>query len=148
MFTNEQLKSMRDVAVTRLAELEAKITARRNELAGIETEYGQLLQFCIEEKIEQDGSYHLLKKTSARRTVIPSKFAELFPEANKILLARYLAFVNSELDKVAETKVLPTINVGDAKEVVGNSQINQACEISTSYLYHTTRREDIDIDRR
>jgi len=148
MYTKEQLESMREVAVTRLVELEAAITVRRNELTGIETEYSQLLQFCIESKIEQDRKYYLIKKPSTRRTVIPTKFAELFPEANRILLVRYLAFVNSELDKVTQSKVLPSINVGDAKEVVGNSQLDTACEIKTTYLYKTAKREDADPERR
>jgi hypothetical protein len=148
MFTEEELKAMRDVAVTRLDELATRIVARRNELAGLETEYGQILQFCLDNKIEQDGSYHLIKKPSSKRTVIPAKFAELFPEANDILLKRYLAYFNSELDKVTQTKILPAINVGDAKEVVGNTQLNAACEVKTTYLYTTARREDTDPNRK
>jgi hypothetical protein len=53
-----------------------------------------------------------------------------FPDANDILVSKYAAYIGTELDKLVTTKILPSIKIEDAKELVGNTILDKACEFS------------------
>ena len=118
--------------LSRASQLQELIENLKQEVAGKEVEYRQILEYCREHKIVSQDGFAVSTKLSTRRIVDPKKFAAMFPEENKILVAKLAAFMGTELDKLTVSKLLPNIRVEDAKELVGNRILDDACIISVS----------------
>jgi hypothetical protein len=126
MIQNEELISMPHPLI-RAHRLQKHIEILKQELAGAETEYNQIVLHCREKKELDDGEYHLTVKSTTRHKIVPEKFAELFPEANTILLSLESKYIQSELDRLIEKRILPSIKMEDAKKHVGSVALLQAC---------------------
>jgi len=102
------------------------------DLAGLQTEYNQLILYCKEKGIERQDGYTVSVKTDTRRKIDPELFARTFPDANNILVQKQAAFMGTELDKLVQTHILPAIKIEDAKELVGNFLLDKTCVISVT----------------
>lgn len=102
------------------------------ELDGLLIEYNQIINHCKEKGIGTQDGYTLYTKRKEIRRVDPDLFARTFPEENAILVRKQAAFIGTELDKLVQSRVLPSINVKDAEELVGKIPLMRACILSVS----------------
>jgi hypothetical protein len=126
-----QLAEMQHPLMEALA-LQEHIEHLKSELASAEVKYNQIVLHCKENSITSQDGFAMRTKQFTRRTIDPELFARTFPEENKLLVARHAAFIGSELDKLASSKILPSIRIEDAKELVGNTVLDKACLITVS----------------
>jgi hypothetical protein len=102
----------------------------KTELEGLQVEYNQIILHCKEKAIErQDGLTMHVRKREIRK-VDPDLFARTFPEANMHLVQKQAAYMGSELDNLVQKKVLQSISVKDAEELVGKIPLMKACTIN------------------
>lgn len=130
MFTSDQLKSIPDPLYLAY-NLQEQIQECRDSLSALEVEYNQIVAYCRENGVVAHNGFAISVRPSVRRTIIPERFAELFPNENELLVAKHVAFVTTELDKVKETKILPMIRIEDTKNLVGDFPLSTACKFST-----------------
>ena len=102
------------------------------DLDGLLIEYNQIINHCKEKGIGKQDGYVLYTKRKEIRKVDPDLFARTFPEENAILIQKQAAFIGTELDKLVQSRVLPSINVKDAEELVGKIPLMRACILSVS----------------
>lgn len=100
------------------------------ELEGLQVEYNQIIEHCKEKGIGKQDGYVLARKSRGIRKVDPDLFARTFPEENAILVQRQAAFMGTELDKLVQSKVLPSITVKDAEALVGSIPLMKACTLN------------------
>jgi hypothetical protein len=100
------------------------------ELEGLQVEYNQIVLHCKEKGIGKQDGYALITKKRMIRKVDPDLFARTFPEENAILVQKEAAFIGTELDKLVQSKVLPSITVKDAEELVGSIPLMKACVVN------------------
>jgi hypothetical protein len=102
------------------------------ELEGLQVEYNQIILHCKEKGISKQDGYTVCIRRREIRKVDPDLFARTFPEENVILVQKQAAFMGTELDKLVQSKVLPSITVKDAEELVGKIPLMKACVLSVS----------------
>lgn len=100
------------------------------ELEGLQVEYNQIILHCKEKKIEKQDGLVIHTKRREIRKVDPDLFARTFPEANMHLVQKQAAYMGSELDNLVTKKVLQSISVKDAEELVGKIPLMKACVIN------------------
>lgn len=102
------------------------------ELEGLQVEYNQIILHCKYKGIDKQDGYALHTKRREMRKVDPDLFSRTFPEENSILVQKQAAFIGTELDKLVQSRVLPSITIKDAEELVGKIPLMKACVISVS----------------
>jgi hypothetical protein len=142
MLTTIQLLEMKNPIVRALT-LQDQIAALKADLAGIEIEYNQIIMHCKEQGYLKEAGYVISTKITPKRTIDPYLFREQFPEANAILVQKQAAFLGSELDKLVALKVLPSIRIEDAKELVGNTMLDSACRFSATEKTSVVKEETV-----
>jgi hypothetical protein len=100
------------------------------ELEGLQVEYNQIILHCKEKAIERQDGLTMRTKRREIRKVDPDLFARTFPEANMHLVQKQAAYMGSELDNLVQKKVLQSISVKDAEELVGKIPLMKACTIN------------------
>jgi hypothetical protein len=123
--------------------LQKKIQAMKDDIAGMEVEYNQIVQYCTTVGLTNQDGFAIKAKQSIRRTIDPVLFAMDFPDANDILVSKYAAFIGTELDKLVTTKILPSIKIEDAKELVGNAILDKACKFSITEKISIVKEDTI-----
>lgn len=100
------------------------------ELEGLQVEYNQIILHCKEKGIVARDGYAIHTRRREIRKVDPDLFARTFPEANALLVQKQAAYMGSELDNLVQKKVLQSIKVQDAEELVGKIPLARACTIN------------------
>jgi hypothetical protein len=118
--------------ILRAVHIQDRIAQLKEELSGLEVEYNQIVLHCREHGYLSEAGYTISTKITPKRTIDPFLFANQFPEANQILVQKQAAFLGSELDKLVSMKILPSIRIEDAKELVGNTLLDSACRFSAT----------------
>jgi hypothetical protein len=131
MMTNSQL-SVHPHPLIYAFELQKKIQAMKDDIAGMEIEYNQIVIYCKEHGVTTQDGFVVRTRETIRRTISPELFARTFPEENELLVRKRAMFIGTELDKLVETKILPSIRIEDAKELIGNAMLDKACLITVS----------------
>jgi hypothetical protein len=129
MFTNTQLRCFHNpVAVA--YQCQEKVEKLKADLAAAEIEYNQVINHCRNNKVLEFEGFAIFVKPMPRRMIIPKTFARLFPEENKILVDKEVAFITTELNKIKETQVLLSIRIEDVKGMVADDILTQACVVA------------------
>jgi hypothetical protein len=128
MLTNAEIESLANPLEV-AKKIQERIVRLKMELAGDETELNQIILYCKEKGISSKGGYAVRVQSREIRTIIPEKFRDLFPKENQELLSKYVAFVGRNLDNMVETRILPSINIKDAEQLVGSIELDDACNI-------------------
>jgi|WetSurMetagenome_2_1015567.scaffolds.fasta_scaffold02467_15 hypothetical protein len=131
MLTTIQLSEMKN-PILKALRLQDQIAALKNDLAAAEVEYNQIIMHCREEGYLKEAGYVISTRITTKRVIDPTLFANQFPEANAHLVQKQAAFLGTELDKLVSMKILPSIRVEDAKELVGNTLLDSACRFTVS----------------
>lgn len=123
--------------------LQKKIQAMKDDIAGMEVEFNQIILHCKEVGLMSQDGFVVKAKQTVRRTIDPVLFAMDFPDANDILVSKYAAFIGTELDKLITTKILPSIKIEDAKDLVGNVVLDKACKFSITEKISIVKEDTI-----
>lgn len=115
----------------RALRLQEYIKQTEMELEGAKTELSQILLYCKEKKITEDGDIALCINKRSVRTVDPKRFAELFPSDNVELLELFLTAEHVRLEEIQKAGVLPSIDVKDAEARVGKLKLEEAVHYKT-----------------
>lgn len=131
MLTSKELSS--DLHPLRHAlAIQQAIERLQSELEGLKIEYEQLILHCKEKGIERQDGLSVMVRTKSIRKIDPELFARTFPDANLILIRKQMAYIGSELDNLVESKILSSITVKDAEELVGKIPLERACVLSVT----------------
>ena len=129
MLTNNEL-SLDAHPLRHALAIQQAIERLQIELEGLQVEYNQIILHCKEKAIERQDGLTIHTRRKEIRKVDPDLFARTFPEANQHLVQKQAAYMGSELDNLVQHKVLKSISVKDAEDLVGKIPLMKACTLN------------------